>query len=156
MTPHTLHLSVRLSPRHERWIYAIGAILLLSGLAWLIAHYFFAGHGEFGDMHNASEPWWLRLHGAAAMGFLIALGSVLPGHITRAWRLRKNHRSGLLMLALVLMLILTGYGLYYAGDERSRPWISAIHWIIGFIAFSGMWLHVRLGKRRVKVEVKRG
>lgn len=139
---------MRLGKQHERWVYAIGGLLCLSGLGWLIAHFFFGGAGEFGDGSNASEPWWLRIHGGAAMGFLIVLGTLLPGHIVRAWRLRKNRRTGILMLFFSAVLVLTGYALYYAGSETLRPWISAIHWSIGIAAGVGLPLHVWFGKRR--------
>ncbi len=119
---HIPRLPVKLNRRHKRWLYGVASVLAASGIGWLIAHYLLPGSGEFGDSTSASEPWWLRLHGAAAMGFLIALGSLLPGHISRAWQLRRNHRSGLTILGLVALLIVTGYGLYYAGDEQSRPW----------------------------------
>lgn len=96
------------------------------------------------------EPWWLRVHGAAAMAFLVALGSLLPGHVSRAWQMRRNHRSGLFMLGLVLLLIATGYGLYYAGDEQTRPWISCVHWVLGLAAAGMAPLHVYLGRRRAE------
>lgn len=148
-TQHAPRLPVKLSQRHKRWLYATAGILFASGLGWLIAHYLFAGRGDFGDAPHPSEPWWLRIHGAAAMGFLIALGSLLPGHISRAWHARRNHRSGLFMLTLVAVLILTGYGLYYAGDEETRPWISLLHWLIGVAAAAGLPLHVYLGRRKL-------
>lgn len=137
---------MRLSRRHERWLYAIGALIFLSGLGWLADHYVFAGLGDFGDAHAPSEPLWLRLHGAAAMAGLVVVGSLLPGHIARAWRLRVNRRSGLLMLSLVVLLVVTGYGLYYVGDEETRPWISVVHWLVGIVSGVGLVLHVRLGK----------
>lgn len=139
---------MRLSQRHERWLYAIGALIFVSGLGWLADHYLFAGSADFGDAHAAFEPWWLRLHGAAAMAGLVVLGSLLPGHITRAWRMRTNYRSGLLMLSLVVMLVVTGYGLYYVGEEETRPWISMVHWLAGVVVAAGLALHVRLGKRQ--------
>jgi len=137
---------MRLSRWHERWLYAIGALIFLSGLGWLGDHYLFAGSADFGDAHAAFEPWWLRMHGAAAMAGLVELGSLFPGHIARAWRLRVNRRSGLLMLGLVTLLVVTGYGLYYVGDEETQPWISMIHWLAGIVAGAGLVLHVRLGK----------
>ena len=137
---------MRLSRWHERWLYAIGAWVFLSGIGWLADHYLFAGSADFGDGHAASEPLWLRLHGAAAMAGLVVFGSLLPGHIARAWRLRRNYRSGVLMLSLMLLLVLTGYGLYYFGDEESRPWISMVHWLAGIVAGASLVLHVRLGK----------
>jgi Na+/H+-dicarboxylate symporter len=147
-SPHDQRLPVRLSPRHQRWLYGAAGILAASGLGWLIAHYLLPGSGAFGDVRNASEPWWLRLHGAAAMGFLCALGSVLPSHSLRAWRQRRNHRSGLSVLGMAALLVATGYALYYVGDEQSRPWFSAIHWIVGLGATVGLPLHVRIGRRR--------
>lgn len=150
MTSHTYRPPMRLSLRHKRWLYAMSGALFLSGLGWLLAHFFLASPVEFGDPHHVSEPWWLRVHGATAMGFLMAFGSLLPGHIARAWQARKNYRSGLLMLGIVATLVLTGYGLYYAGDEQTRPWISAVHWAVGLAAAAGLLLHVTLGKRRAR------
>lgn len=149
MMQHTHRLPVRLSLRHKRWLYATAGLLFTSGLGWLIMHYLFAGRGDAGDAPHPSEPWWLRMHGAAAIGFLIALGSLLPGHISRAWQARRNHRSGLFMLMLVAALILTGYGLYYEGDEETRPWISLLHWWIGIAAAAGLPLHAVLGRREL-------
>ncbi len=141
---------MRLSQRHERWLHAIGLLVFLSGIGWLADHYLFAGSEDFGDAHAPSEPLWLRLHGAAAMAGLVVFGSLLPGHIARAWRVRGNFRSGLLMLSLVVLLVVTGYGLYYAGDEETRPWISIVHWLAGTLAAAGLVLHVRFGKRWIQ------
>ncbi len=140
---------MRLSRRHELWLYAIGVLIFVSGLGWLWDHYLFAGSADFWEAHAAFEPWWLRLHGAAAMAGLAALGSLLPGHIARAWRSRTNYRSGLLMLSIAVLLVVTGYGLYYAGNEETRPWISMVHWLVGVVAVAGLLVHVRLGKRRM-------
>ena len=148
--------SPRLSRRHERWIYAVGAVLFLSGAGWLVAHYFFPAASEFGEARNASEPWWLRAHGAAAMAFLIVFGSLFPAHIVPAWRRLKNRRSGMMMIALVSVLILTGYCLYYLGGERTRPWISLIHWSVGILCAGGLWAHAYLGKRGAKLPPARG
>jgi hypothetical protein len=148
MNHHGHRLPMRLSRRHERWIYIAAALLLLTGLGWLVFHYFFAQPNDFGEAHHPSEPWWLRLHGAAAMGFLLALGSLLPGHITRGLHLRKNLVSGLAVLSMMCLLVLTAYGLYYAGDETVRPWISLGHWVLGLAIGVVFGLHVWLGKHR--------
>ena len=135
-SPQVVRLPVRLSLRHKRWLYVTAVVLLASGLGWLVAHDLLGGRGEFGDAPHPSEPWWLRIHGAAAMGFLIGLGSLLPGHISRAWQMRRNHRSGLSILGMVALLI------------AARPWISCVHWLIGLAAAGMAPLHVVLGRRR--------
>jgi len=138
---------MQLSRRQRRWIYLTGALLWVSGIAWLISHYFLQVAGEFADAPGPSEPWWLRLHGAAVLGFLMAFGALLPQHVVPGWRQRRNRRSGVTMLSIVGVLALSGYGLYYAGDERIRPWISATHWLIGLAASVVLALHVILGRR---------
>lgn len=138
--------SIKLSRRHERWVYAVGGLLLLSGVGWLIAHYFLAAASEFGDPHHGSEPWWLRLHGAAAMGFLVIFGALLPAHIVAAWRSKKNRLSGGLMIAVVALLGFTAYGLYYASSDTLRSWLSAIHWTTGILATGVLVWHVLIGK----------
>jgi hypothetical protein len=151
---------MRLSRHHRQWIYAVGGSLVGSGVAWLIVHYLLVDAGAFGETHHPSEPWLLRLHGAAVMGFLVVLGTILPGHVTRAWSLRKNSTqsvrrnvvTGILMLSLVAALALTGYALYYSGSEQLRPYISTGHWVIGLAAAAGFYQHrrgrLRLGNQR--------
>lgn len=141
---------IRLGPRQKRWVYLIGGLLWLSGLGWLVAHFGLASPGEFGDPHHASEPWWLRLHGAAAMAALVMIGSLLFDHAWRAWQLRKNHRSGLLLASFVIAMVLTGYALYYFGGEQARPWISMTHWLVGLGSGVLLPVHVALGRRAAR------
>jgi cation transport ATPase len=134
--------------RPERWLYATGALLWVSGLGWLASHYLASRRDAFGELSHPWDAVWLRLHGAAMLAFLVALGALLPTHIGPAWRRRTNRRSGLVMLVVVAALALTGYGLYYTADEQLRPWISAIHWGVGLGAAVALLVHRVLGKRR--------
>jgi cation transport ATPase len=134
--------------RPQLWLYATGALLWASGLGWLASHYLVSSRDDFGELSHPWDAVWLPLHGAAMMAFLVALGALLPTHIVPVWRRRTNRRSGLVMLVVVAVLALTGYGLYYAGDEQLRPWISAIHWGVGLCAAVALLAHRVLGKRR--------
>lgn len=130
------------------WLYATGTLLWASGLAWLASHYLVSSRDAFGELSHPWDAVWLRWHGAAMMAFLVALGALLPTHIVPAWRRRTNRWSGLVMLAVVAVLTLSGYGLYYAGDEQLRRSISAIHWGVGLCAAVALLAHRVLGKRR--------
>jgi hypothetical protein len=134
---------MRLSARHELWLYASSAALLISGVGWLVGHYFLASNG----LPASSEPWWLRVHGAALIVFLVVFGALMPNHVVLGWRLRRNRRSGVFMFALVVLLTLTGYGLYYSGEDQQRSVFSAIHWLVGLASALALALHVLLGKR---------
>ena len=79
------------------------------------------------------------------MAALILLGALL-NHIRRGWTAGKNRRSGVTLLAVYLFLILTGYGLYYCGDEQLRTIISRSHTWIGFGLVILIPGHVLLGR----------
>ena len=142
------HLRSRLSPRHRRWLYFFASLLWLSGVGWLIAHYALRPGDPLVTGHP-SEPWWLRVHGAAVVGFLVAFGTLLPGHIRRGWRQGLNRGSGLAMIVLAAALALSGYGLYYFVGDEWRAWTSLIHWTTGLASSVVLVAHVLLGQRLV-------
>jgi hypothetical protein len=138
---------MRLSTAHRRWIYWSGAGLVTTGVLWLLSHYFVRTHGQFGETTHPLEIWSLRLHGACAMLVLVVIGSLLPVHVRRGWHLRKNLLAGCAMGTLALLLIASGYALYYFGGEEARPWISAFHWGLGVGAPLVLTWHVWRGRR---------
>lgn len=140
-------MSIVLPARHERLIYLAFAFLVLSGLAWLGGRYGLRIDPEF---PHPLETWALRLHGAATMLGLLAVGSVLPQHVRYAWRARRNRVSGMVVLSLLGGLTITSYGLYYAADETLRPWVSLGHWTVGLTLPAGIIWHVVAGRRRTK------
>ena len=123
--------TVRLSLAHERSVYATFAALVVTGCGWLVCHYLLAETGEFGPLPHAQEGLWLALHGAAGMAALVLFGSLLTTHMRRAWAMRRGRASGGTLAGLFVLLTVTGYGLYYAGGESMRAWISALHWSVG-------------------------
>lgn len=138
---------MRLSAGHLRWVYWACALLFASGAGWLVFHYFLQMHGPFGDAPHPLESWWLRLHGAAAMLALAVLGSLLPIHVRRGWHQNKNLVAGIALSSVALLLILSGYALYYFGGEELRPWISALHWLVGLgTPFLLLW-HISAGRK---------
>lgn len=136
-------MSITLPTRHERLIYLAVTFLALSGLVWLGARYGLRSDPEF---PHPLEAWALKLHGAATMLGLLALGSVLPQHVRFAWRVRRNRASGAAILAQTAILIVTAYGLYYAADENLRAWLSLGHWGFGLVLPAGIIWHVVAGK----------
>jgi uncharacterized membrane protein len=121
--------------------------LTASGALWLAAHYWMRTAGEFGESIHPLEPWSMKLHGAGAMLMLFFIGSLMNSHIRRAIKAHRNLYSGWSMLAMLLVLTVTGYGLYYLASEQSRPLWSAVHWIIGLVFPALVVLHIALGRR---------
>jgi hypothetical protein len=129
-------------------IYAAFAVLVLTGMGWLIAD-------QYKDLVN-SELWQggaaalLMLHGGGAMIALLLLGALVPLHVQRAWRSGKNRATGATMVALNVLLVVTAFGLYYAGSDVVRPWISDLHIVVGTILPALFVIHVLLGRRMAR------
>ena len=143
--------SIRLAPWHQAAVYGATVALVVSGLVWVVLHYFAQQKGDFGPSPHPLEPWMLRIHGAAAMAGLVIFGSLLPIHIRRAWALRRNIFLGIALVTFMLLLTATAYLLYYAGDEKLRPIISLMHWIIGLAVAPLLTWHVISGRLQTRV-----
>lgn len=146
---HRLHHRPRF--RLERWhrysLYALLAALLLSGLAWLAAHYWLRTAGEFGESIHPLEHWSMQAHGALLWPFCFLVGSLLLQHMRRAHQAERNRASGWSMLSVLFWLAISGYGLYYLAGEDSRPWWSLAHWSAGLGLPLLLLLHIVLGRR---------
>lgn len=142
-----LALRAPLSRRHRRWLYLCSTLLFASGAGWLIAHYSLRAPDLVADgLPQPSEPWWLRLHGAAQLGFLIVFGALLPEHVLYGWRHRQNRISGVAVVSVVIALTVTGYGLYYASGDLLRHWVSLLHWSIGLASAALLIWHIVRGR----------
>jgi hypothetical protein len=143
-----LHLkSARLARWQIRLLCWSGGLLWVTGVAWLLLHNFGQVEGEFGPEANPWEPWMLRLHGAAMIAALLGLGTLLVVHVWRGWGYRGQRLLGSLLTAVLALLIVTGYLLYYAASETIRPWTSIVHWVIGLVLLPLFLLHYRQGRR---------
>lgn len=137
---------MRLDPRVRLALYGVVAALFVTGAVWLVAD-------QLKDTAS-SEAWQqlaatlLMCHGGAAMAMLMFLGALIPLHVVRAWRARKNRVTGTLMASLDAVLVATAFGLYYVASPTLRPWMSGLH--IGFgLAMPLLFLvHVVTGRRR--------
>ena len=134
---------MRLKSTFRYWTYTVFSVLLLTGVAWLVADW----------QKDADEAWQqaaanlLMIHGGAAMLALMALGALIPMHLLRAWRVRKNLASGITVATVNAVLIVTAFGLYYLGSDSVRPWMSRIHIGAGVFLALMLPLHILLGRR---------
>ena len=93
-------------------------------------------------------PNMLMVHGGTAILALLLLGALIPLHILRAWRARKNLVSGSLMATFNAILIATAFALYYLCSETLRPWISWTHIVAGLALALRLPVHIWLRRRQ--------
>lgn len=138
---HGKRRSVRFGSARLRAFYVIGAGVWLSGGLWLCFHYFLVKPGEFGPQSNPLEPWWLKLHGAFAFAATWFFGLLWGTRITVAWPSGRRRSSGSVLAGIILLLIVSGYLLYYVGDDTARSIVSIGHWGIGLVCPALYWAH---------------
>ena len=136
---------MRLKPSFRYAIYAAFAVLFLTGAGWFVA--------DWQKDVSSDEIWqqvaanMLMVHGGAAMLALMMIGALIPLHLLRSWRAKKNRVTGSVMATFSAVLIVTAFGLYYLGSEAVRPWISWIHIGAGLLLALMFPLHIVLGRR---------
>jgi hypothetical protein len=149
------HVNLRMERWHRRSLYAAVIALTASGMLWLTGHYFLRSPGEFGPTIHPLEPWSMRLHGAAALTMMFFVGSVLNGHIRRAWRAASNLTAGCSLIAVITLLTVTGYCLWYVAGESSRGTWSIIHWVLGLSFPQLLIWHIVRGRRSRRQQTER-
>ena len=142
-----LRSAAALSQLHRRALMVTGSLLWLSGVAWLLLHFYAPIESDFGPEANPLEPWMLKAHGLAMIAALLAIGGLLTAHVLAGWEIRQQRIKGIAIGATVLVLTATGYFLYYAGNQQLRASASAIHWILG-LGSPAIFLWHRAGRRK--------
>jgi uncharacterized membrane protein len=117
-------------------LYTAGALVAASGLAWFAS--------------PSARSVSMEIHGGASMALLVVIGAVAALHAPAGWRERKNRWSGALVAAGMSVLAVTGFLLYYLGDERARAGVSRAHWAVGLAVSVLLGMHVWLGARLAK------
>ena len=135
---------IRLKPTLSFLLYAVLAVLFLSGVAWAYFNYCSIASRDFAAVAKSLS---MKIHGAAAMAILVLIGMLLTAHARFAWRAGRNRVNGSIFLGTFAILTITGYGLYYSGGERLRAAASWIHLAVGLALPVLLLIHILLGKR---------
>jgi Kef-type K+ transport system membrane component KefB len=143
-----LKTSVLVGPWQKKILYIASALLWVSGVAWLYLRYFGQIQTEYGLQSSPAQPLWLKIHGAAAMAFLMVFGTFLLQHVPAGWQDNRHRPSGSSLVVFCALLVLSGWGLYYLGDEKLRHMTSFLHSGIGVLFPLIIFLHVWLTNRK--------
>ncbi len=136
--------ALQLDDRFRWGIYAAFCVLFITGVGWLVADSL--KDSPHGELWQALSADLLMIHGGATMVMLLLLGALIPVHIRRAWRSRRNRLTGTIMATANTLLIVTAFGLYYAGSDTLRTWASDLHIAVGLIFPVLLVVHVITGR----------
>ena len=130
----------RLSGPVRASIYGVGTLLWVSGIAWLILHYAFPDKSAFGPLPNPWEAPLMRIHGLVAVGGVFLIGWMSAAHVSAQWSNARNRRSGLALGGTALLLVFSGYALYYT-TGAPHDTAGVLHEILGALSLGAALLH---------------
>ncbi len=115
--------------RTYRWsvwtLYLSVAVMIGTGVTWVILDTFFERMGDFGPEKHPAQLYLIRIHGALAMGMMMIFGALLATHVRHYWRKRKKRATGVVLIVIWTLLMASAYALYYTGGEITR---AVAHW----------------------------
>ncbi len=135
---------LQITRRSRRLLYSVSLTLFISGISWAWIHHL-DELGQATESLRELNGWFIAIHGFSAMTFVLLLGTLLVGHVRRAWHARKNRKNGAFFLTAVSLLTLSGYVLYYTGNEAVRNAVSNFHLWLGVAAPVLLFWHIRSG-----------
>jgi len=134
----------RLKTGQKLTVYLVSSGLLLSGLVWLVFFYFVRVTDQFGfENPHPIQGYVIIAHAIFALPAVWIYGFLWNLHVKPGWRARTRRWSGGTIWSLVLLMILSGYALYYIGNDTVRDWVSLLHWVPGLLALVIFLLHIR-------------
>lgn len=142
----------RIALHFPRWaktvLYSNVLLSFSTGTAWYGLHRWYEVEGEFGPEKSPLEPWLMRVHGASAFLIILGFGYLLASHVHVGWRSRRNRALGVAVVAWVLLLIGSGYLLYYASGDKFRSSVGLGHLILGLSLPVTLGAHVWRGHQK--------
>ena len=85
----------------------------------------------------------------ATLSLLMAgiIGALWSIHMRAGWKRRRNHRTGLSLFVIMVLLGITAIGIYYLGDEQASVFSSVAHMLMGVAIPFLLVIHVVVGRR---------
>jgi hypothetical protein len=127
--------------------------LWLLGAAVFVLKHFFASAGEFGVTPHPWQPLLLTLHGIVAVAATFLFGWICADHVALTWRMRADRASGVWLLALILVLMITGFAAFFLVSDSLRAVNGTVHEWLGLALMIPWLLHLLFGrgpKRRAR------
>jgi hypothetical protein len=136
-------------PARNRFaVYSVFGTLWLSGCAWLLLDQFFESKGQFGMTPHPWEPPILLLHGIIAILSMYLLGWVSARHVLRWWPGRLRRWSGTSLTAMMTLLALSGFALFFLSDDRWQRLAALTHDVLGLAITAFAVQHWFFARRR--------
>jgi hypothetical protein len=135
--------------RWERYGFTtLASIVTLTGLVYCWMKYMIQNDDPFAVVNHPMQPGMLDAHVLAAPAFLVLFGIIFNSHIAaKLGRPIPNRRSGLVALATVAAMTLSGYLLQVVTGERARQVTLVAHLVSGCVFALAYVVHLTVSAR---------
>ena len=127
----TSHVYRRMPRRQRLAVYLVSTLLWATGIVWLVLDQFFARQEQFGRTPHPLESPLLLAHGILAIGSAYLLGWVSARHVLLWWTAGLRRVSGAVFAALLALLGLTGFALFFLSSDRWQRFAQLSHDALG-------------------------
>lgn len=122
----------------EAWFtHAATLAVGVTGVVYAWMRYFATPADPFAVVNHPWQPFVLHAHVVTAPLLVFAVGMIWRAHVWERVRsgFKARRRTGILLFALVLPMIASGYLLQVAEGERARE-----VWLVVHVATSALWV----------------
>jgi len=137
-------MSVCFPKLYRQCLYGLLLLSWCSGGGFFILKTWFIQEGEYGLVKHAWQYPALQIHGAMAFLMMVGFGFVLGAHMPSSWKTKQKRKTGILLIAMPCLLIMSGYLLYYVAEDTFREWVEYTHLAIGFLLPLSLALHIAM------------
>src|SRR5277367_6441974 len=123
--------SVRMPRRRRVAVYLIVGVVWATGCLWLYLDQFQARRDQFGITPHPLESPILLVHGIVAILSMYLFGWIGARHILRWWAGGLRRVSGSALAAVLAVLIISGFALFFLIDDRLQHLAAVIHEVLG-------------------------
>jgi hypothetical protein len=135
--------TLRVGKTRRRVLYLLVLLLVSTGAWWLVLNDKTTAEG----LPDPALHWLMKVHGGGAMLALFLAGTFLHNHVLNAWQQGRNRMLGSLVGGSMVLIGVSGYGLYYFDGDLLRNMAEWLHWVAGFGLPALLWWHIARGRR---------
>jgi hypothetical protein len=114
-------------------IHSAFAVVWLTGALVFVLRHFFAVTTDFGLAPHPWQPTLLVLHGVIAVAVTFLFGWIVGEHVSETWRHGLDRSSGLWMLVIIPLLIITGFAAFFLVQDQLRSINDMVHEWLGLL-----------------------
>jgi hypothetical protein len=129
-------------PQQFRFIVltSLAGLYFSGAITWILDNWFLVNNG-LGPEPSPFHTWWREIHSIISLSFMVTFGYLLNSHVRPAWRTGRRLKSGFVLTAGIVMLLLTVPALFYLADESLKSKVVFFHTYFGLVMLLPFAVH---------------